>query len=115
MASSLSSGAPVFSVSREWGHRAAHMAGVLLVDEEERQFTKALAHERVHVAQYDFATVAFGEPAERWIATEVPPLGGLYRYLDFGSALALLRGLNMVVPDEAKPWEDEAHLLAATR
>lgn len=85
------------------------------MDEEERQFTKTLAHERVHVAQYDFASVALGEPDERWIASEVPPLRGLYRYVDFGSAVVLLSGLNMVVPDEAKPWEDEAHLLAATR
>lgn len=115
VSSSLSSGAPVFRVSREWGHRAAHMAGVVLVDELERQFPKALAHERVHVAQYDFASVDFGEPAESWIASEVPPLRGLYRYVDFGSALGLLSGLNMVVPDQDKPWENEAHLLAATR
>ena len=115
VSSTLSSGAPVFRVSREWGHRAAHMAGVILVDEQGRQFTKALAHERVHVAQYDFASVAFGEPAESWIASEIPPLRGLYRYLDFGAALVLLSGLNMVVPDEAKPGENEAHLLAATR
>ncbi|HEY0022326.1 MAG TPA: hypothetical protein VGB24_05430 [Longimicrobium sp.] len=115
VSSSLSSGAPVFRVSPEWGHRAAHLAGVVLVSESERQFPKALAHERVHVAQYDFASVTLGEPAESWIASQVPPLRGLYRYLDFGSAVVLLSGLNMVVPDQDKPWENEAHLLAATR
>jgi hypothetical protein len=115
LSSTLSSGAPVFRVSREWGHRAAHLAGVVLVSESERQFSKALAHERVHVAQYDFASVVVGEPAESWIASEVPPLQRLYRYVDFGSAVVLLSGLNRVVPDQDKPWENEAHLLAGTR
>jgi hypothetical protein len=115
VSSSLSSGALIFRVSPEWGHRAAHMAGVILVDNSERQFSKALAHERVHVSQYDFASLALGKPAESWIASEIPALQRLYRYVDFGTAVVLLSGLNMVVPDQVKPWENEAHLLAGTR
>jgi hypothetical protein len=115
LSSTVSSGAPVFRVSPEWGHRAAHLAGVVLVDDSERQFPNALAHERVHVAQYDFASVTLGAPAESWIASEVPPLRGLYRYIDFGTAVVLWSGLNMMVSDQDKPWENEAHLLAGTQ
>lgn len=115
---SLSAGAPVFLVSPEWGHRAGHLSGVILVDESEpddADLRAAVAHERVHVSQYDFAAVAWGEPVERWIASKVQPVRPLYRYVEFGAAAALWGGLNMAVPQQSKPWEHEAHLLSSTK
>lgn len=115
---SLSAGAPVFLVSPEWGHRAGHIAGVILADESEpddADLRAALAHERVHVSQYDFAAVVWGEPGERWIASKLRPVQPLYRYVDLGTAAALWGGLNLVIPQQSKPWEHEAHLLSSTR
>jgi hypothetical protein len=118
ISSTLSAGAPVFSVSPEWGHRAGHIAGVVLIDASERDpadVDDALAHERVHVLQYDFVSVAWGEPLEQWITSKVPATRPLYRYIDFGTSAALWGGLNLAVPQRAKPWEREAYLLSGSR
>ena len=118
VSSSLSSGAPVFFVSPEWGHRAGHIAGVIIIDGSEpdpEDIADALAHERVHVSQYDFVAVAWGQPGEQWISDRVGAIRPLYRYIDFGSAAAVWGGVNLVVPQQSKPWEHEAYLLASDR
>lgn len=113
---SLSSGAPVFRVGDEWGHRAGHVAGVVLMTDHAiaREGRYALAHERVHVGQYDFAFLAWSEPAERWAAERSGVLGRLNRYVDFGANAAFFGALTFVVPPQVSPWEAEAYLLSDT-
>lgn len=116
-AESLSAGAPVFAIDRDWDHRATHAAGVIMVREHssprERRF--ALAHERVHVAQYDYAFLAWSEPAEQWAANHSPAVGWMHRYVDFGANAAFLGGLTYVIPSRYLPLEREADLLTGSR
>lgn len=114
--SSLSSGIPVFKVGDEWGHRAAHVAGVILMTDHAipRQGRLALAHERVHVGQYDFAFLAWSEPVERWAMDRRGIVGQLHRYVDFSANAAVFGALNFIVPAQVSPWEQEAYLLSGT-
>ncbi len=111
---SLSSGAPVFEVGDEWGHRAAHVAGVILMTDHTipREGRSALAHERVHVGQYDFAFLAWSEPVEQWMADRGGMIGKLHRYVDLSANIAVFGALNFVVPAQVSPWEQEAYLLS---
>lgn len=114
---SLSSGAPVVRVGDEWGHRAAHVAGVVLMTDHAiaREGRYALAHERVHVTQYDFAFAAWSQPAESWAAERSGSLGRLNRYVDFSANAAFFGALTYVVPSRVSPWEEEAYLLSDTK
>ncbi len=114
--SSLSSGTPVFEVGDEGWYRAAHVAGVIqtTVHTIPREGRLALAHERVHVGQYDFAFLAWSEPAERWVADRSNIVGRLHRYIDFSANAAVFGALNLIVPARVSPWEHEAYLLSRT-
>lgn len=114
--SSLSSGTLVFEVGDEWGYRARHAAGVILMTEHRspRGGRRTLAHERVHVGQYDFAFLAWSEPAERWVANRSDTIGWLHRYVDFSANAAVFGALNFIVPAQVSPWEHEAYLLSGT-
>jgi hypothetical protein len=112
---SLSAGAPVFIMhdasSAADGHatRGRHAAGVIqLQDDTAERMAASLAHEQVHVAQHDFAFIAWAKPIERRLMDRV-------RVLDLGLHVPVLGLLNWVVPYEHQPWEWEAHVLSNTR
>ncbi len=131
---SLSAGAPVFqrTVYRsevEW--EAMQVAGVVVLRRDPatcgigqanvapcavRQQVPVpaghVAHERVHVLQYDQAFLLWGAPAEdRLLGRERRGLG---RWLDLGLAVPLWTAANLAVPYRARPWESEASFLSGT-
>jgi hypothetical protein len=116
--SSLSSGAPVIEFARKLGsrERASHLAGVMMIgnDLEGEGRRRALAHERVHVVQYDFAFLAWSQPAEAWAAGRIPAAGTLSRYVDVSANAAVFSVLNVFVPRRVSPWEHEAYFLSGT-
>jgi hypothetical protein len=116
--SSLSSGAPVFGFEKERGSRqqAAHLAGVIMAANhlEGDGRRRALAHEQVHVVQYDFAFLAWSQPAEEWVAERGPTVRTLSRYVDFSANAAVFSVLNVFVPRRLSPWENEAYFLSGT-
>jgi hypothetical protein len=110
---SLSAGALVFrSESRLDG---MHAAGVVLVpDPSAHDYDQPglLAHERVHVLQYDQAHLSWGEPAEGWLLQGTGPGRWMNRHVDLGLTAAARGMLNLAVEYHARPWEREAHMLA---
>lgn len=121
---SLSSGAPVFMAREwesDWGWQARHVAGTILLrgdeshnPEHDRFLTFALAHERVHMLQYDQAYILWSEPVERSAlrALGAPPF--VVRSLDLSLQSIAVLSLNAVIPYDARPWEKEADLLSGT-
>ena len=76
---------------------------------------RLLAHERVHILQYDQAFLSWGEPAERWLVRRTAPGVGFLDHLDFGAlSLGLRGGLAYSVDYQDRPWEKEAYFLAQT-
>lgn len=123
-AASLSAGAPVFEqhVTFADGHwRGDQIAGVIKATgnpsdpNPDAPKSLVLAHERVHTLQYDFALVAWSEPAEAWLARHLPGGSWLQRHIDFGLHLLPWQLLNTVVPYRARPWEAEARFLSGVR
>lgn len=119
-ASTLSSGAFVFEVEDETGPRewaARHLAGAILVRREGApgvvSRAASLAHERVHVLQYDQSFILWGDPAERAFFSRLP-----YQQVTSRVSLSLqsvaTMGLGFVIPYHQQPWEVEAHFLAET-
>jgi hypothetical protein len=121
---SLSSGAPVL-LARNWEHgwgwQARQVAGTILLRgdsyfgvEHDRFMALALAHERVHVLQYDQVYILWSEPLERRAlrALGAPPF--LVRSLDLSLHSVVVLGLNAVISYHARPWEFEADVLSGT-
>lgn len=110
---SLSAGALVFrSESRLDG---MHAAGVILVpDENVHEYDQPLllAHERVHVVQYDQAHLSWGAPAESWLLRGTGVGRWVNRRVDLGLTAAAKRLLNFAVAYDARPWEHEADRIA---
>ena len=72
-----------------------------------------LAHEAVHVLQWDAINLLVGSPAERALLGGVPGLRRLTPHLDLGvtgPAVALLIG--SMIEYERRPWEREAYRLS---
>jgi hypothetical protein len=122
---SLSSGAPVFRAP----HHTLRLdgafvngiapAGVIVVgnpvnvDLTDRETT--LRHERVHVLQYDFTQIMWGDPLEEFLVQRVPYARTLSNYVRFGItvpliASGLVQAFNVDLYDH--PWEIEARYLA---
>lgn len=110
---SLSAGALVFrSPSRRVG---MHAAGVVLVpDPGSLSYDQPtmLAHERVHVLQYDQAHLSWGGPAERWMLRGSGAGRWLNQRVDLGLTAVAGSLLNVVIDYGARPWEHEADRLA---
>jgi hypothetical protein len=113
LATLIAAGALVFrSESRLDG---MHAAGVVLVpDPSAHDYDQPglLAHERVHVLQYDQAHLSWGEPAEGWLLQGTGPGRWMNRHVDLGLTAAARGMLNLAVEYHARPWEREAHMLA---
>ncbi|HET7275120.1 MAG TPA: hypothetical protein VFI91_08050 [Longimicrobiaceae bacterium] len=117
---SLSSGTPVFrvgdSVDGDWA--GAHVAGVVLLRDYgagEAESLRILPHERVHVLQYDQIFLSWSAPVEASILTHIPGGESFGRYVDLGLNAPVFGILNMLVPYEARPWEQEAYYLTRVR
>jgi hypothetical protein len=113
---SLSSGALVFrdpeggptQVGNRFAVGEAGAGSLLLADD-----SNALAHELIHVLQYDQGLVSVGEPLERALAGLHPLAGALHERVDFGLAAGLhLLGNHSLAYDD-RPWEWEAGLLSS--
>jgi hypothetical protein len=115
--STLGSGAPVFHAtgwSDDWGWEARHYGGTIVLRGDgipsERFMRRALAHERVHLLQYDQAFILWSDPVEIRLLERL----GLPVALDLGLHAPLFLGLNLIIPYEHQPWEIEAHFVADT-
>ncbi|HSJ05791.1 MAG TPA: hypothetical protein VK936_03745 [Longimicrobiales bacterium] len=124
MRRTLSSGAPVF-MAREWesnwGWHARHVAGTIVLRGDspddirhDRFIARALAHEQVHVIQYDQAWILWSEPVERRALKALGASPLLVRSVDLSLHAGVLLGLNALIPYAARPWEREADILSGT-
>lgn len=116
LAASLAQGAPVLTNIRPSGpiHVAEQAAGVIALVNglEGFQREQAITHESIHVAQYDFAFVAWSLPVERALwRTTFGEKTGPGRYLDLGLNEPARTLLERFIPYQDRPWEREAILL----
>ncbi|MGH7477263.1 MAG: hypothetical protein ACRELD_13400, partial [Longimicrobiales bacterium] len=121
---SLSAGTPVFATRVRWadGYWAGdQVAGVIWLrgnpddPTPDAERGAVLAHERVHVLQYDFSFLLWSDPAERWLAERVAGGAWIERRLDLGLHLAPWALANRLLPYELRPWEQEAYFLSRVR
>jgi hypothetical protein len=109
---SLSSGSLVFRGRGSSPGLTSAGATLVWSDMPASEGPRLLAHERVHVLQYDQAFLSWGEPLERW-ALRPGPDAGLWRHVDLGvAAVGLRAGLGYAFDYRARPWEREAYWLA---
>lgn len=90
-------------------------AGAILTWEDmpRTEGPRLLAHERVHILQYDQAFHLWTEAPERWLVRQSPVGSRVLDHLDFGGlALGMRMGLNTAMDYESRPWEREAYLLS---
>lgn len=108
---SVSSGALVFT-------GGAHaLPGTIFYTRDDRR-AYVLAHERVHVLQYDQSFLLWGDPLESWFGQRFPALEAPLRHLEFNlvslGAAVLLSVYAWPVHDD-QPWEQEAIYLGGSR
>jgi hypothetical protein len=111
--SSLSSGALIFRGNGPMPGLSS--AGTVMVwhDLPDDEGPRLMAHERVHILQYDQAFLSWGERPERRLVGHVPGPTGFLDYFDAGAlVLGARTGLAALIPYAARPWEQEAYLLA---
>lgn len=114
VASSISSGAMVFRGETPMPGLSSAGAMVVWSDMPASEGPRLMAHERVHVLQYDQAYLAWGEALERWGGRQMgTSVGGMLDHLDVGvTALGLRSGLGLAFDYHSRPWETEAYFLA---
>jgi hypothetical protein len=124
LSASLSSGAPVFASFGRWSDgnwRGNQAAGAIWLrgnpddPNPDAERPAVLAHERVHILQYDFSLLAWSEPTERWLSARVPGGSWVHRHLDLGLHLGPWAMANWLIPYQQRPWEHEAHFLSRVR
>jgi hypothetical protein len=111
--SSLSAGAFIFRGNGPMPGLSS--AGTVMVwhDLPDDEGPRLMAHERVHILQYDQAFLSWGERPERRLVGHVPGPTGFLGYFDAGAlVLGARTGLAALIPYAARPWEQEAYLLA---
>ena len=109
---SMAAGTPIFTnVSLDPPHYGVQGAGVVgfARNGESRRLR---GHELVHVAQYDFTFIAWGEPIERAVVPTLPAGSLVHPYVDLGANLAFFWLGDWILPYNQRPWEREAYLLA---
>ena len=118
---SVSHGAII--MTRRWGNQtsASTRGGVILMDDIPRDLPRTgryhvrsgvIAHEMIHVEQYDFVLKTLGEPLDRMFARWLGLGETTTKYFDLGSAVLVIGLSNGLIPHRARPWEREAHSLA---
>ena len=77
---------------------------------------RVIAHERVHVLQFDFLVGAVGDPVDSWVMSN---LSGVDRWFKLNLVPAFFGALNgtifMNTDHDDLPWEREAALLSGYR
>ncbi len=119
---SLLSGTAVFVDYNERTWSGRHRGGVMVSRHHigppgyaETQMSLVLRHERVHLAQYDFSSIVWGEPAERWLMERIPGGRVMHRYLDFRLDHIAWIGVHHLAGGEITPLESEAKLLSRSK
>ena len=121
MRASLSSGLPVFETEVQFADgywRGEQAAAVIRLSgnpddpNPDASRSAVLAHERVHVLQYDFTLGIWSNPAEAWLSRRYDAPQWPNRHLDLGIHLLPWQLANWVVPHDRRPWENEAHHLS---
>lgn len=116
LSASLSAGALVFRGDSPMPGLTSAGATVVWSDMPAAEGPRLMAHERVHILQYDQLFLAWGERLERWAVERAPGrvgAAGLFDHIDLGvSALGIRTGLAMVLDYRTRPWETEAYLLS---
>lgn len=77
-----------------------------------------LAHEQVHVLQYDQSFLSWGAPIEDWTSMRFPKLEGPLRYMEFNIPVlvaAATLGFFVWKEHDQQLWEREATYLGRTR
>ncbi len=110
---SVLAGTPVFTnVPEQFPHLGEQVAGVIGLLGRPPYPRINIAHELVHVVQYDFTFLAWGEPAERVLAPHVSAGNLVHPYVDVGlNVLLIWLGDGIITNDEQRPWEHEAVLM----
>ena len=111
LGASLAAGTPILgNVTLDGVHQGGHIAGVI-AHVGTVASRRTIAHELVHTAEYDFTFIAWGEPAERALAPNVPAGRFIHRYFDLGANMTLWELGDWLVPYRQRPWEHEAVLM----
>jgi hypothetical protein len=113
---SLSSGAPVFLSANASVGVGTHSAGAItlsknLPDGSFHGFQRkrgVLSHEMVHAAQYDFISIAWGNPLEDVLSRRFESVARVHRFVDFGVLVPVQSAFNALIPQHDRPWEREA-------
>jgi hypothetical protein len=119
---SLATGAPTFRTAivprATWG--GSHLAGTVIVREApvghgtSFDAARALAHERVHLIQYDQGFILWSDPVERRLLRGLTGSDRLARHLDLSLHALVMWGVSAAVPYPARPWETEADILSGS-
>lgn len=110
---SLSAGALVFRGAGPMPGLSAAGAMMVWEDMPASEGPRLMAHERVHLLQYDQAVLTWSGSAEEWIAGRSLLGRSLTRYMDFGGvALGAHAALSLLLEYRERPWESEAYFLA---
>lgn len=113
LAASLSSGALIFRGDSPMPGMTSAGATVAWSDMPASEGPRLMAHERVHIVQYDQMFLTWGEQLERWAVRKAPLSDRLANHLDLGlTAVGLRSGLALALDYHARPWESEAYFLA---
>lgn len=115
VAKSLSSGAVVL---RQRSNHA--LPGTIFYSPSSSQAREAyvLAHEQVHILQYDQSFLSLGDPLENWLARRFPSLRGILDHLQFNApvlATTAILGFYVWKRHDQQLWEKEAVYLGRTR
>jgi hypothetical protein len=118
---SASAGTPVFYTRERWaegGWAGYQAAGAIWLRGNpgdpypEVEEAAAFAHERVHVLQYDFSFLSWGEPVESLLAPYLPGGEWIGRHVELGLHLGAWGVANALLRYDERPWEAEAHFLS---
>lgn len=107
-ASSVRHGALMFEDEVLW--RARTTAGVVM--EMPNPPRGGVAHELVHVGQYDFVALAWQAPLEKRLLEHLPGGRTIHRHVDLGLLLPVWAILNSSLSVQQRPWETEARFFS---
>lgn len=73
---------------------------------------KVIAHEMVHVSQYDFVNLAVTPEFDSWVTRSLPKAVNPSRFVSLGSGALFIGVLNRALSSRKRPWEVEAFSIA---
>ena len=113
LVASLSAGALIYRGSSPMPGLTSAGATVVWSELPAAEGPRLMAHERIHILQYDQMFLSWGEELERWAVRKAPGFAGVLDHVDLGvTALGLRTGLSLALDYHARPWEAEAYFLA---